>query len=819
MKAVILAGGQGTRLLPLTEVLPKPMVSVLDRPIMEYIVRHLRSFGITDMVATLHYRPRVIRDHFADGSDFGVSMRYTLETEPLGTAGSVKLGERYLDETFLVVGGDAMVDFDMQAFFDFHRDSQAKVSLCLTRVRDPGEFGIVITDDHGAVQRFLEKPGLSEVFSDTVNTGIYLIEPDVLAAVPKGRPYDFSADLFPALLEQGIPIYGYVAAGYWSDIGTLEQLRQAHWDLLDGKVGLPVEGNPIQEGIWVGEGVDIHPEAEINAPCWFGDNVRIGRGARIGPYTVLASNVEVERQATVHRSIVRRNSFIGESSDLRNTMVARRTIIEAQCEIGDDVVIGSGCRLGRGVIIKQGVLIWPEKDIETGTTVHENVVWESFVRPSIFGSRGVSGLANLRITPEFSATLGKAYGTWVKKGRKVTVSRDAHPFCRLTKRALVSGLLSVGVDVDDLRESTGNVTRFLTAFGQDVSGGVHVRIADDHPNVALIEMYTDTGLPLERNARRKVEATFHRADFPKVSMDQVGRLTYPGGEYEHYLQHLLERLDCEAMRRKGEKVVFHAEDEHTSSMLGHLLDRSGVRYLHAGGLRFGEEADVLQEVASIARLNHAIAFLIRRNAEQLVLVDESGSILAADRALQLLTSAFVRTAPIDEPVYLAPDHPSFLRRLAEEHGREVVLTRKEPAARLGEATTRTAGTDLWLEFNHYYLGFDAVAGAMRLLEFLGITGTTLLDFERENPACHRDTLVLPCPWDEMGRVMRELAKRPEVSITEVPEGVRLNFEGGRAYVLPSADVPQLAVTVESEELSGLSGLKERIVRELVQLIS
>jgi mannose-1-phosphate guanylyltransferase/phosphomannomutase len=818
MKAVILAGGQGTRLLPLTETLPKPMVSVLDRPIMEHIVRHLRSFGITDMVATLHYRPRIIRDHFADGSDFGVSMRYTVETEPLGTAGSVKLGERYLDETFLVVGGDAMVDFDMQAFHRFHQERKAKVSLCLTRVRDPGEFGIVITDEVGRVQRFLEKPGPSEVFSDTVNTGIYLIEPEVLEAIPTGRPYDFSGNLFPMLLDRGVPIYGYVATGYWSDIGTLEQLRQAHWDLLDGKVGLSIEGNVIQEGVWIGDGVNIHPEAEINAPCWFGDNVRIGRGARLGPYTVLASNVEVERHAIVHRSIVRRNSFIGEASDLRNAMLARRTIIEAQCEIGDDVVIGSGCRLGRGVIIKQGVLVWPEKEIETGTTVLENVIWESFVRPSIFGSRGVSGLANLRITPEFSATLGKAYGTWVKKGRKVAVSRDAHPFCRLTKRALVSGLLSVGVDVDDLRESTGNITRFLTAFGQDVSGGVHVRMADDHPNVALIEMYTDSGLPLGRSSRRKVEATFHRADFPKVSMDQVGRLVYPGGEHEHYLQNLLERLNFDALRRKGEKVIFHADDERTSSVLGNLLDRIGVRYLHAGGLRIEEEGDVTQEVASIARLNHAIAFLIRRNAEQFLLVDEGGAVLPADRAEQLLTAAFVRTAPMEEPVYLAPDHPSFLRRLAEERGRGVVLTRKEPAARLGEATARNGGTDLWLEFNHYYLGFDAVAGVLRLLEFLGMEGISLLDFERANPACHRDTLVLPCPWDEMGRVMRELARRPEVSITEVPEGVRLNLEGGRAYVLPSAEVPHLALTVESEEMPGLTGLKERIVREIVQLI-
>jgi mannose-1-phosphate guanylyltransferase/phosphomannomutase len=795
------------------------MVAVLDRSIMEHIVCHLHTFGVTEMVATLHYRPRAIRDHFGDGSDWGIRLHYTLETAPLGTAGSVKLGQRYLDETFLVVAGDALVDFDMQAFLDFHRSKGSRVSLCLTRVRDPSEFGIVITDDDGRVQRFLEKPGPSQVFSDTINTGIYLIEPEILDQVPKGEPYDFASDLFPALLEQDVAMYGYVAEGYWSDIGTLDQLRQAHWDLLDGKVNLPVNGNLLQENVWVGEGVQIAPDAVITGPCWFGDNVSIAQGARIGPYTALANNVEVEAHATVNRSIVRRNSFVGENSDLRNAMIGRRCIIEARCEIGDDVVIGPGCRLGRGVVVKQGVLVWPQKEIDAGSTVMENLVWESLMRPSIFGSRGVSGLANLHVTPEFAASLGRAFGTWVKKGRKVAVSRDAHPFSRMTKRALVSGLLSVGVDVDDLRECSAPVTRFLTIYGQEISGSVHVRIADEHPNVGLIEMYSSAGLPLNRGARRKIEATFHRADFPKVSINQVGRLTYPGGEHEHYLHHLLISLDGRALREHLNKVVFCSEDERTGSLFSFLLERLGVPYIHVGGgVRSAEDESVGRDVAAVASLNHAVAVVLDRNSEEFFLVNEAGTVLSRERTEQLLTAAFILTAAPDEPVYLAPDHASFLRRLAGQQGRQVVLTRKEPAARLEEASEKEHSVERWLEFSHFYLGFDAIAGALRMFEFLAKRQKSLLDFDREVPPCHRQALVLPCPWEEMGRVMRELAQRPEVSITEVPEGVRLNFEGGRVYVIPSADQPQLTVTIESEDTAGLTGLADRINRELVRLI-
>jgi mannose-1-phosphate guanylyltransferase/phosphomannomutase len=812
MKAVIMAGGQGSRLRPLTENLPKPMVHVLGQPIMEHIIRHLARYGIEEIVTTLHYRPRQIQNYFGDGSNLDITMHYTLETEPLGTAGSVKLGQKYLDETFLVVGGDALMDFDIAEFLAFHRRSGAKVSLLMKRVKEPGEFGIVITGSDGRVQRFLEKPGPGEVFSDTVNTGIYLIEPEVLDLVPEGEPFDFAHDLFPLLMQQNEPIYGYVGEGYWSDIGTLEQLRQAHWDFLDGRVQLDMPGSLIQEGVWVGKDTYIDPAAKINGPCWLGDSVDVHKHASIGPYAVLGHNTEVDSLANLNRAIVMENSFVGERSDLRNCIVGPRNLIEAECELGDGCVIGPDCRLGRRVVVQPNVLVWPEKAVDVGVVIMENLVWESLQRPSIFGSRGISGLANLYVTPEFAATLGKAFGAWAKQGRRVVASRDAHPFSRLIKRAFVSGLLSVGVDVDDLEESTIPVTRFITGSMEGHSGGVHIGISDTHPQVVQIEMYTPEGLPLPRSARRKIEAGFYRADFPRVSMDHVGTLRYPGRVDDRYIDYIMPLIAGDSPR-EGQNIVYFCYGRSTAKILTRLFSSYGVPNFRLGNIPDQSGEDVVHQISSISKLNHAIGMIFQPAAEHLQLVDESGQLLSLERTTELLAAAFIQSAPSDLPVFLPADHPAFLASMAERHKRQIIVTRMEPAALLAEAASQHAYSQ-WLDFIHFYLGFDAVPAAIQLLNFLRREKVSLHDFNRSVPTSDRERFFVGCAWEEMGRVMRELVSLPEADINAVPEGVRLKYERGTVYVLPSADRPELLVSIEANSMSEMNGLREEVSRQL-----
>lgn len=265
MKAVVMAGGEGTRLRPLTSLRPKPMVPIVNQPVMEHILGLVKHHGIDEVVATLAFMPQVIEDYFGDGEEWGMDIAYALEETPLGTAGSIKNAEALLkDDTFLVISGDALTDINLAEVIEFHKSREATVTIALKRVPDPLEFGVVITDDDGKIDRFLEKPSWGQVFSDTINTGIYVLEPEIFDYIPEGEPFDFSSQLFPLLMEKGYPLYGCVVDGYWCDVGSLETYMQVHKDILDGKAMIFIPGLEAHEKLWISEGAEIHPDAEVS---------------------------------------------------------------------------------------------------------------------------------------------------------------------------------------------------------------------------------------------------------------------------------------------------------------------------------------------------------------------------------------------------------------------------------------------------------------------------------------------------------------------------------------------------------------------------
>jgi len=270
MKAVVMAGGAGSRLRPLTMGRPKPMVPLVNKPVMAHILDLLKLHNLTRIAATLQYMANDIQDYFGDGSTFDVELTYFIEGEPLGTAGSVKNAQPFLDEPFVVISGDAVTDIDLSALINFHREKGALVTIALYRVPNPLEYGVVITDDDGRIIQFLEKPGWAEVISDWVNTGIYVLEPEVLDYIPQGQPFDFSKDLFPMLLKKGAPLFGYKASGYWCDIGNIQEYVRASFDFLEGKVNLAEPGQRLAPGIWVGKGGGTAPDAQNHGPAFPG---------------------------------------------------------------------------------------------------------------------------------------------------------------------------------------------------------------------------------------------------------------------------------------------------------------------------------------------------------------------------------------------------------------------------------------------------------------------------------------------------------------------------------------------------------------------
>jgi mannose-1-phosphate guanylyltransferase / phosphomannomutase len=356
VKAVVMAGGEGTRLRPITASMPKPLLPVMNRPVMEHVLRLLRTHGLTDVVVTVQFLASLVRNYFGDGEELGMSITYATEEVPMGTAGSVKNAEDALrDDTFLVISGDALTDVDLTEVIRFHKERQAMVTVCLTRVANPLDFGITIVDETGRVERFLEKPSWGQVFSDTVNTGIYVMEPAVFEHVPTDEPSDWSADVFPLLLKEGLPVYGYVADGYWEDVGTHENYLKVQADVLAGRVAVHKDGFEVRPGVWICEGAEVDPSVELRPPLFIGDYAKIEAGVELREYTVIGSNVVVKSGAFLDRAVIHDNVYIGPGTNLRACVVSKNTDVMRGARIDQGVVIGDHCLIGEEAIVGAGV--------------------------------------------------------------------------------------------------------------------------------------------------------------------------------------------------------------------------------------------------------------------------------------------------------------------------------------------------------------------------------------------------------------------------------------------------------------------------------
>lgn len=363
MKGVILVGGEGSRLRPLTSRLPKPMVPIVNRPFLERMIGWMKRHGIDDIVLAMGYLPDRIRERLEDGRDLGVTLTYSVEDSPLGTAGAVKLAAGHLSDTCFVFNGDILTDLDLGAMLAAHRQAQAAVSIALTPVDDPTQFGVVEFDADHRITKFTEKPRRDEVRSNLINAGTYIIEPGVLERVPAGQYWMFERGLFPDLLAAGERLLAYPSDCYWVDIGTPDKYRQVHRDLLAGRLHAHL-GQPRGHDLWVGEGCEIDESASFSGPVVLGDRVAIGPGAVIAGPTVIGSGSSVGANANVTDSILWENVRIGEGAIVSNCIVANDSRVECtafNALIGANVVVEPGNRLDCGI------RVWPDRVIQRDT--------------------------------------------------------------------------------------------------------------------------------------------------------------------------------------------------------------------------------------------------------------------------------------------------------------------------------------------------------------------------------------------------------------------------------------------------------------------
>ncbi|MDW3218127.1 MAG: sugar phosphate nucleotidyltransferase [Acidimicrobiales bacterium] len=827
MKAVIMAGGEGTRLRPLTSNVPKPMMPLANRPMMEHILDLLKRHGFDEIVVTVAFMANHIRDWFGDGSEFGVRMVYAVEETPLGTAGSVRNAMDELTEPFLVISGDVLTDIDLTKIVEEHRAKQAMATIGLIRVENPLEFGIVITREDGSVERFLEKPGWGQVFSDTVNSGIFVLEPEIFDYIDADGPVDFSSEVFPALLADGKPLYGAVAEGYWEDVGTLESYVAAHADILDGKVTVDIDGFEQDEGLFVGENVSVHPEAVLSGPAVIGDNCRIEAGAHIGPYSVLGANVRVRSEVDIERSVIAENTYLGEGVNLRGAVIGRSCDLRAGVKVDEGAVIGDECFVGEWATVGADVKVYPFKTIEAGAAVNASIVWETRGARSLFGRGGVSGLANVDITPELVTRLAMAYGSTLKPGDVVITARDSSRSARMLKRAVHAGLNATGVSVQDLEVVPMPVTRFITRRPAIV-GAVDLRLDGTDPNRIVIKFMDTDGADLSENGHRKIERLFNREDYRRVFPSEIGDIDYAPRALEHYATAIESTVDLAAVREFGPKVVTDYGLGAVSFIMPNLLAKLGADVLSvnpyastSGAAAFDRERNAAVVADFVRSSGAGLGVIFSPGGQQLSVVDDSGRLLDHDQLLLALIA--LRGPALDgAPVALPVSATSRAVELVESQGGSVVLTPASGAAIMAAASDPfvcfAADTDGRFIIPGFMPAFDATATFVTLLEMLVTSGRPLSAVVDDLPAVHMVTRDVITPWEQKGAVMRVLVEQSKNREIDLVDGVRIHHDDSWALVLPDPDDPITRVTAEGPDKMTAERLADEYVRRIEQMV-
>ncbi|HCG99924.1 MAG: hypothetical protein A2074_03990 [Candidatus Aquicultor primus] len=810
MKAVVMAGGEGTRLRPLTSNQPKPMVPIVNRPCMDYILELLRNHGATDVVATLQFLPQLIKSYFGDGSVHGINLNYSIEDYPMGTAGSVKEAEDFLNETFMVISGDALTDFDLTYLMDFHKRKGAMVTIALKRVENPLEFGVVMTEESGQIDRFLEKPTWGQVFSDTVNTGIYVLEPEIFKHVPKGEKFDFSKDLFPMLLEQGAPLYGCVMDGYWCDIGNFEQYVQAHKDILDLKSNLQPPGIRMRDNVWIGDGADVDLSVDISGPVVIGQNAKIEAGAELSEYSVIGNNVLMMSKAHTHRSIIWDNAYLGSHCHVHGAVIGKSCDIKSGVRIEQGVVVGDDSVLGENSVINHDVKIYPYKKVDAGAVVNSNLIWESRGMRTLFGAKGVSGLINVDITVDLAMKLAMAYGTTLKRDAQVVVSQDASRASRMIKRAMIAGLNSTGITTNDLRITSASVNRFLIQTGQEV-GGIHIRTSPFDQQSLEIHFFDTNGLDIKEGLQRDIEKYFYRQDFRRVFYNQIGETQFPQRSIEAYRDAVLKSVDIDKIQGRRFKVVVDYAFGSTAIIMPHLLEKLNCDVVglnaYTSERRTTISPDQLNAATQqISRLVDTFkadfGIMIDSGGEKVTIIDDRGRMVSLDDALHLFVYLTCNYEQSIGKIAVPLNVSSVVEDIAKRYGRGVIRTKVSSRAMMESALDSSVmfvgSQSGGYIFTRFLPAYDGIVSFFKLMEYLAAAERPLSEIVAGMPPYHLAHTNTFCPWDKKGLVMRRLLEKAKGHEAEMIDGVKIYNAASWALVLPDPDEPVVSIYAEGD---------------------
>lgn len=746
MKAVIMAGGLGSRLRPLTCTLPKPMARLCGRPVLHYILELIGRHGCTEAAITLGYQPQAIAGAFPDGRFGPIRLTFCEEPHPLGTAGSVKNALSGDEEEILVISGDALCDFDLSAALRRHRESGADATLLVKRVTCPTSYGLVLCDGDGRVTGFVEKPAFSQAVSELANTGVYILSARALARIPSGVPYDFAGELFPDLLASGELLCALEQPGYWCDIGDIDAYLRCQRDLLEGRVqsSLPRDerGSVIAPTARLGDCVLDHP-------VYIGEYAQIADGARVGAGSVLDRRVTVGEGCRVTGGVLLPGAHMDANSTLTGALLCTGSLMGRGSALYEGAVLGEGACLGAGGSLQPGVRVWPGKQVPPGAQLREHLKTGAAAR-GLFGEEGRFDESGAALTPEACARLGAALGSANPRGR-IGVGHAGGAQAESLCAALAAGVRSAGCAVLDFGELFGSMFDFFITYcalpvGVFVEGG-------EHP---VVRVCGKGALPPGRPLERTVEELLARGEFVRADcFGAICDMSAMGPLYHSELLALGEELT-------GMAAAVRCPNRAAGRALSTLLEKLGCAVVAAPG------AD-----GYIAELGG--------DGVQLCLSQGEGAPVPWERLLALgALIAFER----GEDAALRSDAPQAIEELARQYGRKVHRYLLCPADDSDRAARSLAVHQRW--------SLDGLALCLRLLGYLHRRGISLYAALEPVPAFGRATGEAPAAHP--ARLLAGLAQGGAPT-----EGVLLRRGDGLALLRPAKSGEAIRVFAEAAD--------------------
>jgi len=811
MKAIVLAGGFGTRIQPLTNSIPKPMLPILNRPMMEHTIIKLRDeLGITEMAVLLYFKPDIIKEHFGDGSSLGVKIAYVLPDDDYGTAGAVAFAREFLDETFIIVSGDLVTNFDFKKIEKFHKKKESKLTITLTSVEDPLQFGVVIANEEEQIEKFLEKPSWGEVFSDTINTGIYMIEPEILEHIPYRENFDFAKDLFPKLMQEDIPLWGCSLEGYWRDVGNPESYREVYQDIFRGDIALPYKGKAkeIDKGIvYMEEGTKLHEKIRVKGTVVLGKNVEISEGVTLQDCSI-GDNSKVKKHSEVINSVLWHDVQIGSKVKLNNAVLCNDNIIKDDVKAAFGVIVAEKCLINKKVAFERDIIMWPDKVIEPSAVVSTNVIWGNKYKSSIFENGSVVGRTNIELSAQMATKLAESFGSILPVGSIVYISRDYHNSSRMLKRAFVSGMLSTGINVTNLFNVPSNVVRHALHQDDKIAAGIHFRQSVQNPENTEIVFYTHEGLPIDTKLSQSIERIFFRENFRRVNYLDIGEVCEDAQVKERYISRLLSYFEKNQFATSEMRIAVDIMHGSTTDTYPQIINKLGIDniILNAYKHEKAESINLAQAQENIENIVHSLnldcGMIIYPNGQKLQLIDDRGNLIYDFVMLLALLQLLDMTSETTLKILLPAWAPDFIKYKNLEISREKFGNFK--AQNLQEYDL-IADTDGHFAFSQFGLNKDAVFASIKILELIQKSGHKLSKIIKKLPDFAFQGENIPCPSAKKGKMMRKFLEDGKDKKTSSVDGVKI-WVSEEEWILMVPDQHQeylnLYVQAEDEKSAG-----------------